>query len=206
MDSGNHSERVDSWVWQLESLEVLAAQAREILQPKWVSESLREQHAIARESSAISFVFTISVANSQKTDHFHIGRRANSVANFLVFEAFHQGGVVAERFSHQHHGRERDHDLAVQPHGQVFVLAEIVEDQFSGLARFRWVCVPMLGADADHFIEITLAPSIGITQGNDYHRRLLDFRLIMRSGAEPSANLWIAHHDEPPGLEVIAAG
>jgi len=68
------------------------------------------------------------------------------------------------------------------------------------------MCVAVLGADPDHLVKVALAPAVRIAKRHDHDWSLLDLRLLVAGGAQLAALLDLAHHDEAPRLQIVAAG
>src|SRR5438105_15877066 len=86
------------------------------------------------------------------------------------------------------------------------MLGEVVIDQLPHFSRFRGMCVAVLGADPDHLVKIPLTPALRIAKRHDHHWSLFDLRLLVAGGAQLAALLDLAHHYEPPSLQIVAAG
>ena len=62
------------------------ARLHESSQPERLPKTFNEEHPLGRETSAVALVFSIAVADCQQADDFHVGRRVNHVAHFLIFD------------------------------------------------------------------------------------------------------------------------
>ncbi len=134
-----------------------------------------------------------------------MGRRSVS-HDFVLLEAFHGGGVVAEDLGHEHHVGEGEHDHLVEP-AMHLVGGEAGEVVGDGGARLGGVALGHAAFEAlvDHQVEI-LAPAVGVSAGYDDGGCLFDLALVVGGGAEAFFLFFGLDDDEAPGLDVVAAG
>src|SRR5579883_847427 len=157
------------------------------------------------EAAAKEFIWAFQAPDSKQCNDVITKRQLEHFAHLFFLKALHGGRVVTQGLGHEHHGGVGDHDVAVEPHGKVGMVGKIIRDIALGLLGVV-LRHSALAAQAEHLIEVTFAPSIGVTAGNDDNGGLLDLCLVEAGSAQTPFLLRLADDDKAPGLHVVSAG